>query len=89
MNIKIGASGKLNLTSPQQKWVDPNGDGSILQYARFAGQEMMAITDDKGAFDLHYLGFEINGFKSMELAKEAAPEFAKRVLSRMTEVISG
>lgn len=59
-----------------------------MQQARFAGQEVMAITDDAGAFDLHYLGFKTGGFKTIEEAKIAAPEFTRKVLVHMTNLIA-
>lgn len=56
-----------------------------MQTARFGGQEMMAITDDAGAFDLH---FKTGGFPSIETAKQAAPEFARRVFARLSAMIA-
>lgn len=58
-----------------------------MQTARFAGQEMMAITDDAGAFELDYLGRFGNGFASIEDAKAAAPEFARAVPERLRNLI--
>ncbi|WP_232452605.1 hypothetical protein [Burkholderia ubonensis] len=46
---------------------------------------MMAITDDAGAFDLH---FKTGGFPSIETAKQAAPEFARRVFARLSAMIA-
>ncbi|MHB1666013.1 hypothetical protein [Thiomonas sp.] len=89
MDIEIIAGGKSTLASPQQRWTDIDGEWEVMQVARFAGQEMIAITDDAGAFDLLYLGFAARGFPTMEAAKAAAPEFAKRVLGRMLEAIIG
>ncbi|WP_240691006.1 hypothetical protein [Burkholderia cepacia] len=89
MNLEIDDSGKVAFNGPQQRWVDPNGDdGSVLQVARFGGQEMMAITDDAGAFDLHFLHFKTGGFPSIDAAKQAAPEFARRVFARLTVMIA-
>lgn len=54
MNITVHAGGKLRLDRIQQSW---SGDEpAVMQTAIFAGQEMVAITDDAGAFDLMYLG---------------------------------
>jgi hypothetical protein len=85
MHIEIDGSGKVNLSVPQQKW--GGGTPGVMQQARFAGQEVMAITDDAGAFDLHYLGFKTGGFKTIEEAKIAAPEFTRKVLAHMTSLI--
>jgi hypothetical protein len=49
---------------------------------------MMVITDDAGGFQLGYLNFKAGGFKTMEAAKKAAPEFAKRVLARMSDMVA-
>ncbi len=89
MDIEIHAGGKLTLTSSQQCWTDLDGEWEVMQVARFAGQEMIAITDDAGAFDLLYLGFAARDFPTMEAAKAAAPEFARRVLGRMLGMITG
>jgi len=37
--------------------------------------------------DIHYLGFMSKGFASMEAAEAAVPDFARRVLARMAELI--
>jgi len=58
-----------------------------MQTALFAGQEMMAITDDAGAFDLDYLGHIASGFATIEAAKAAAPVFARSVLERLRNLI--
>ena len=58
-----------------------------MQVARFAGQEMMAITDDADAFELDYLGHIGSGFASIEDAKTAAPKFARAVLERLLNLI--
>ncbi|KVR92324.1 hypothetical protein [Burkholderia vietnamiensis] len=89
MNLDIDGGGKIAFNVPQQRWIDPNGgDGSVMQTARFGGQEMMAITDDAGAFDLHFLHFKTGGFRSIEAAKHAAPEFARRVFARLSAMIT-
>jgi hypothetical protein len=89
MNIEIDSGGRVAFSALQQRWRDPNGeDGTVIQTARFAGQEMMAISDDAGGFDLHFLNFKAGGFKTMNDAMKAAPEFAKRVLARMTEMVA-
>jgi hypothetical protein len=89
VKIEPDGGGKQMLAAPQQHWRDPNGeDGSIMQTALFAGHRMMAITDDAGGFELGYLNFKAGGFKTMSAAKDAAPEFAKRVLARMTDMIA-
>lgn len=83
MKIKVREGGPLNRS--QQVW---GGDSpEVMQVARFAGQEMMAITDDAGAFELDYLGFVGGGFASIEAAKAAAPEFARAVLGRLRDIV--
>ena len=49
---------------------------------------MMVITDDASGFELHYLGFATGGFRTIDVAKQAAPEFARRALDRMREMVS-
>ena len=89
MDIRITAAGKLSLAVPQQRWNDGNGgDLAVMQVARFAGQEMMAITDNAEAFDLRYMGYQTSGFTTMDAAKEAAPAFARKVLDRLVSMIS-
>lgn len=83
MKIKMDGGAKMFTSRPQQVW-----DGSeLMQTARFAGQRMEVITDDKGGFDLNYLGYEAGGFKTMDAAKAAAPEFAKTVLAQLSSLI--
>ena len=85
MKIQVHASGKSAHGREQQAW---RGDErAVLQTATFAGQEMIAITDDAGAFCLMYLGFETGGFQTMDIAKAAAPRFAHSVLARMIELV--
>lgn len=80
--LELSASGRVHFASPQQQW---HGD-NVMQVARFAGQEMMAITmDTRTGFRLSYLGFNLNGFVTMEQATHAAPGFAKRVLKELTD----
>ena len=89
MEISVSAAGKLGIGIPQQRWTDGNGgDASLMQISRFAGQEMMAITDDQRGFELLYLGFKGTGFATMDAAKKAAPEFARSVLGRMTLLVA-
>lgn len=89
MKIEPDGGGKQMLSAPQQHWRDPNGeDGSIMQTALFAGHRLTALSDDTGGFALDYLNFKAGGFKTMAAAKEAAPEFARRVLARMTDMIA-
>lgn len=71
------------LNRPQQTWI---GD-YLMQRARFAGQEVMAVTDDAGGFQLYYLEHISKGFSTMEEAKAAAPAFARAVLARMLTLI--
>lgn len=86
MNIELNAEGRFLMSTPQQSW---RGDKpEIMVVAEFAGQKMIAVTDDAGAFALKYLGFEAGGFRSMGAAKSAAPDFARRVLARMSVMIA-
>lgn len=81
MKIDLDGGGRVMMSAPQKQWRGDRPD--ISQTAQFAGQTMMAITDDAGAFDLLYLGYETRGFATIEAAKAAAPEFARLVLTRM------
>lgn len=88
MRIQVTAAGKWSLDAPQQVWRD-SGDG-VMQQALFAGQGMLALKEDDSAdrFGLRYLGFSATGFLTMDAAKQVAPDFAKRVLIRMAEMVS-
>lgn len=82
----LSVNRKLQHAAKQQTW---HGDEpGVMQTANFAGQQMVAITDDAGAFDLMYLGFETKGFESMDSAKAAAPKFARQVLSHLSELVT-
>lgn len=87
MKLEIDGGGDVAFRVPPLQWVDPSGDGSIMQVCRVSGQVMMSITDDAGSFDLHYLHFKTGGFASMEAAKASAPEFARQVLTRLIDLI--
>lgn len=85
MQIKVREGDVFPLNRSQQAWW---GDSpAVMQVARFAGQEMVAITNDAGAFELDYLGHIGCGFSSIEDAKVAAPEFARTVLERLRNLI--
>jgi len=90
MKIELHAGGRVQFLGPQQRWNAGPRDESkgVLETALYAGQQMMAITDDAGGFELHYLGFATVGFRTMDVAKRAAPEFARRVLDRMREMVA-
>lgn len=86
MEIIAHEGGIFPLNLPQQVWF---GDApELMQTARFAGLDMIAITDDAGAFELDYLGHIGSGFVSIEEAKTAAPEFARAVLERLRTLIT-
>ncbi len=87
MDIKIDGGGQVAFGVPAFCWRDPSGDGNLMQVCKVAGQDMMAITDDAGGFDLHYLNFKTEGFASMEAAKQGAAEFAKHVLEHMIALV--
>ncbi|RMM69092.1 hypothetical protein [Pseudomonas savastanoi] len=85
MQIKVREGDVFPLNRSQQVWW---GDSpAVMQVSLFAGQEMMAVTDDAGAFELDYLGHIGSGFASIEDAKTAAPEFARAVLERLRNLI--
>lgn len=87
MELALHGGGKVLMAAPQQDW---HGDNpAVAQYARFAGQDMTAITDDAGAFELLYLGFVTGGFPTIDAAKAAAPLFARRVLAHLSNLIDG
>ncbi|HYD60520.1 MAG TPA: hypothetical protein VEC35_09210 [Noviherbaspirillum sp.] len=86
MRIELDGAGQVNFRAPQQQWFGDSPE--VMQTASFAGHKMTAITDDNGAYDLHYLNFQAGGFKTIEDAKHAAPEFARKVLARMSEMIA-
>lgn len=83
MQIELDGGGKVKMSAAQKQW----RGNEVMQTAVFAGQEVMAITDDAGAFDLHYLGFTTAGLASLEEAKASAPAFIKAVLVHMTTMI--
>jgi len=91
MEIKVGPAGKISLEqAPQQVWHGEEPD--IMQISRFAGQEMMMIQksdNEPDIYELHYMGFVATGFKGAEIAKSNALEFARKVLSRMADLIAG
>lgn len=84
--IEPHAGGRINLSMPQQVWTFTD-DSGLMATARFAGQVVEAITDDAGSFDLMYLGFQAKGYATMDEAKAAAPDFARRVLQRMCDLV--
>lgn len=83
MKIELDGGGKVKMAAPPQQW---HGD-EVMQTAVFAGEQMMAVTDDAGRFDLHYLGFKTTGFASLEDAKASAQAFARAVLAHMAGLI--
>jgi len=85
MEIKVREGSVFPLNWPQQ--VRHGDKPQAMQIARFAGQGMMAITDDAGAFELDYLVHISSGFASMEDAKAGAPEFTRAVLERLRNLI--
>ncbi|SOZ73341.1 hypothetical protein CBM2626_U40007 [Cupriavidus taiwanensis] len=58
--------------APQQRW---HGGSPVAHYARFAGQDMTAITDDAGAFDLLYLGLGRAAFRPLMRRKQLRHSF--------------
>lgn len=86
MELELSGGGRVMFGAPQQYWHGNNP--TVMQTSRFAGQEMMAITDDAGAFQLLYLGFQTGSFTTIEDAKKSAPALARKVLSRLSEMIA-
>lgn len=88
MTIRLSSTGQMQLNRPQQEWhAGRGGDPANMQVANFAGQELMAITDDNGGFELHYLGFTEGPYPSMDRAKEEAAKFALAVLDALKSKI--
>lgn len=87
MEISVREGEFLPLNQSQQVWYGE--DPEVMQVARFAGHEMMAITDDSGAFKLTYMDHVVRGFSSIEDAKAAAPGLARAVLERLRNLIQG
>jgi len=87
MQIKVRDGSIFPLHHPQQVWIGYAPE--VMQTASFAGQEMVAITDVAGSYELEYLGHKADGFSNIEDAKTAAPEFAIAVLERMLTLIQG
>lgn len=87
MKLKLDGGGEVCFAVPQQRWRFGEGDENLMQVSRFAGQDIMAITDDEGCYDLHYLNHKTGGFTTMESAKAAAPAFTRQVLAHLTEMI--
>jgi hypothetical protein len=53
-----------------------------------AWQRLIARKDFAGGFSMHFLGFVARGFPVMDAARKAATDFARRVLSRMGDMIA-
>lgn len=89
IEIEISQTGALALDAPQQEWVG-EGKGET-QYARFAGQEMVAtrqVDETTDTYQLHFLGLVASGFASMEEAKASAASFAKEVFVYLGQMVS-
>lgn len=76
--IEPHAGGQVFLSRPQQQWRFTD-ESKLMATALFAGHKIEAITDDAGAFDLLYLGFQAKGFATMAEALEASTSFAQGV----------
>lgn len=89
MDIALDVGGQMLIEHvSQQEW---KGDSpEIMQVARFAGREMMVIQqsdETPDLYELQYLGFVTGNIKGIETAKSLAPEFAKKVLSQLSDMI--
>lgn len=78
-------SENFSINCPQQRWSGKPGD--IIQTALFAGQEMMLVVEDTGLVRLSYMSIICQGFHSVEEAKQAAPGFARSVITHMLSMI--
>lgn len=83
VEVKLNVIGMVLLQKQQGDW---KGRGSI-KTALFVGREMMVAPNPKWQFELHYLGFCSGEYDSLESAQAAAPDFARAVLLRMTELV--
>jgi len=86
MDIELYGSSQQLMDLPQQRWYGENS--AVSQTALFADNDMSAQAERAGKFARFYLGYKTEGFASIEAAKAAAPEFARRVLAQMSEAIS-
>jgi hypothetical protein len=90
MNILTSVSGKMNIEEViQQKWIGFKPE--IMQTAIFAGQELILVQksdEEPNLYELHYLGFKVTDIEGVDNAKKQASEFTKKVLLKMTEIIS-
>jgi hypothetical protein len=85
MQIELIDSSKRLAELPQQQWVGNSVPGSYT--ALFAGNDMTLQHERDGRFHLYYLCYAAHDFTSAEPAKKAAPEFARRVLARLSDMI--
>jgi hypothetical protein len=86
MDIELYGSSQRLMDLPQQQW--HGEDPAVSQTALFAGNDMHAQAERAGKFALLYLGYKTGGFTTIDAAKTAAPEFARRVLAHMSDAIS-
>ncbi|WP_321920149.1 hypothetical protein [Paraburkholderia tropica] len=86
MKIELMDSSKNLAEQPQQQWFGNSAPG--LYTALFAGNDMSLQHERDGRFHLYYLGYAAHDFASAEAAKKAAPEFARRVLARLSDMIA-
>ena len=86
MKIELMESSKKLAEQPQQEWFDNSVPGSHT--ALFAGNDMSLQHERDGRFHLYYLGYAARDFATAVAAKKAAPEFARRVLARLSDMIA-
>ncbi|WP_434113524.1 hypothetical protein [Paraburkholderia caffeinilytica] len=86
MKIELMDSSKKLAEQPQQEWFGDSAPG--LYTALFAGNDMSLQHERDGHFHLYYPGYAAHDFASAEAAKKAAPEFARRVLARPSDMIA-
>ncbi|WP_321943903.1 hypothetical protein [Paraburkholderia tropica] len=78
MKIELMDSSKRLAEQPRQQWF---GDSALGLY-------MSLQHEQDGRSQLCYLGCAARDFASAEAAKKAAPEFARRGLVRLSDVIA-
>lgn len=89
MTIRVSSTGQMQFDRPRQEWhAGRGGNPATMQVANFAGQELMAITDDNGGFELHYLGFTEGPYPSMDRANAEAAKFALAILDALKSKIA-
>lgn len=87
IDIELNKEGSEALDCPAQDW--SVSETSNVESALFAGQVMTLMDSElsPGQLELNYLGIVAHGFESRELAKQAAPAFARTAFDYLTNMI--